>query len=51
MAKVLPDHRTAVILMLDERVVAMADLETRRVVARHPLGSARPDAAAWGPPR
>ena len=50
-AKVLPDNRTAVILLLDERVVAMADLQTRRVVARHPLNSRRPDAAAWGPPQ
>jgi DNA-binding beta-propeller fold protein YncE len=48
-AKILPDHRTAVILLLDERVVAMADLVTRRVVARHQLGGRRPDAAAWGP--
>lgn len=36
-AKILPDNRTAVILLLDERVVAMADLVTRRVGARHPL--------------
>ena len=50
-AKVLPDNRTAVILMLDERVVALADLQTRRVVARHRLTTARPDAAAWGPAR
>ena len=49
-AKILPDNRTAVILLLDERVVAMADLVTRRVVARHQLaGGTRPDAAAWGP--
>ena len=50
-AKVLPDGRTAVVLLLDERVVAMVDLATRRVVARHELGGARPDAAAWGPAR
>jgi hypothetical protein len=50
-AKILPDNRTAVILLLDERVVAMADLVTRRVVARYPLRGARPDAAAWGPAR
>lgn len=50
-AKILPDNRTAVILLLDERVVAMADLATRRVVARHPLSGPRPDAAAWGPAR
>ena len=50
-AKILPDNRTAVILLLEERVVAMADLVTRRVVARHQLGGARPDAAAWGPAR
>jgi DNA-binding beta-propeller fold protein YncE len=50
-AKILPDNRTAVILLLDEGVVAMADLATRRVVARHPLRGPRPDAAAWGPAR
>jgi DNA-binding beta-propeller fold protein YncE len=50
-AKILPDDRTAVILMLDERVVAMADLVTRRVVARHRLAGPRPDAAAWAPAR
>lgn len=50
-AKILPDNRTAVILLLDERVLAMADLVTRRVVARHPLRGPRPDAAAWGPAR
>jgi hypothetical protein len=50
-AKILPDNRTAVILLLDERVVAMVDLVTRRVVARHPLRGPRPDAAAWGPAR
>jgi DNA-binding beta-propeller fold protein YncE len=49
--KILPDNRTAVILLLDEHVVAMADLATRRVVARHPLTGQRPDAAAWGPAR
>ena len=49
--KILPDNRTAVILLLDERVVAMADLVTRRVVARHPLPRPRPDAAAWGQAR
>ena len=49
-AKVLPDHRTAIVLMLDERLVAMVDLETRRVVARHALAGRRPDAAGWGPP-
>ena len=48
-AKVLPDNRTALVLMLDERVLAMVDLETRRVIARHALGGPRPDAAAWGP--
>lgn len=48
-AKILPDNRTAIILMLDERVLAMADLETRRVIARHALSGRRPDAAAWGP--
>ena len=48
-AKILPDNRTAVIVMLDERVVAMADLATRRVVARYQLSGPRPDAAAWGP--
>ena len=48
---ILPDNRTAVILLLDERVVAMADLTTRQVVARHQLSGRRPDAAAWGPPR
>lgn len=49
--KILPDNRTAVILLLDEKVVAMADLATRRVVARHELDGRRPDAAAWGPAR
>jgi hypothetical protein len=48
-AKILPDNRTAIILMLDERVLAMADLETRKVVTRFELGGGRPDAAAWGP--
>jgi DNA-binding beta-propeller fold protein YncE len=47
-AKVLPDHRTALVLMLDERVLAMVDLRTRRVIARHALGGPRPDAADWG---
>lgn len=51
LAKTLPDNRTTVILLLDARV-AMADLVTRRAVARHPLrGAPRPDAAAWGPAR
>ena len=50
-AKVLPDDRTAVILLLEENVVAMAELVTRRVVARHALRGPRPDAAAWGPIR
>jgi hypothetical protein len=48
-AKILPDNRTAIILMLDERILAMADLQTRKVVARHALSGGRPDAAAWGP--
>jgi DNA-binding beta-propeller fold protein YncE len=48
-AKVLPDNRTALVLLLDERVLAMVDLYTRRVVARHALGGPRPDAADWGP--
>jgi DNA-binding beta-propeller fold protein YncE len=48
-AKVLPDHRTALVLLLDERVLAMVDLQTRRVIARHALGGPRPDAADWGP--
>jgi DNA-binding beta-propeller fold protein YncE len=47
-AKVLPDNRTAVVAMLDQGVVAMVDLEERRVISRHDLGS-RIDAAAWGP--
>ena len=50
-AKVLPDNRVAIVLMLDERVAAMVDIETRRVIARHELGGARPDAADWGPPQ
>jgi DNA-binding beta-propeller fold protein YncE len=49
-AKVLPDHRTALVLLLDERVLVMADLPTRRVIARHQLGGPRPDAADWGRP-
>lgn len=49
-AKVLPDNRTAVVLMLDEREIAMVDLVHRRVLRRIPLGGRRPDAAAWGPP-
>jgi hypothetical protein len=48
-AKILPDNRTAIVLMLDEKVLAMVDLQTRRVIARHELGGRRPDAAAWGP--
>jgi DNA-binding beta-propeller fold protein YncE len=48
-AKVLPDSRVAIVLLLDERVLVMADLHTRRVIARHALGGPRPDAAAWGP--
>ena len=48
-AKVLPDHRTALVLLLDERVLAMVDLQTRRVIARHALGGPRPDAADWAP--
>lgn len=48
-AKMLPDHRTALVLMLDERVLAMVDLQTRRVITRHALGGPRPDAADWGP--
>ena len=47
-AKVLPDNRTAVVAVLEKGVVAMVDLEDRRVISRHVLGS-RIDAAAWGP--
>ena len=47
-AKVLPDNRTAVVAILDKGAVAMVDLEDRRVISRHELGS-RIDAAAWGP--
>jgi hypothetical protein len=49
-AKVLPDNRVVLVLMLDEAVLAMVDLDTRRVVSRFALGR-RPDAAAWGPPQ
>ena len=47
-AKILPDNRTAVVAELLEGVVAMVDLEERRVISRHDLGRAI-DAAAWGP--
>jgi hypothetical protein len=47
---VLPDNRSAVVILLDEELLAMVDLETRRVISRFPLGGPRPDAAAWGPP-
>jgi DNA-binding beta-propeller fold protein YncE len=48
-AKILHDNRTALVLLLDEKVLAMVDLQTRRVIVRHALGGSRPDAAAWGP--
>jgi len=47
-AKVLPDNRTAVVAVLQKGVVAMVDLEERRVLSKFDLGS-RIDAAAWGP--
>jgi DNA-binding beta-propeller fold protein YncE len=47
-AKVLPDNRTAVVAVLDARLVALVDLEERRVLKRFDLG-VRMDAAAWGP--
>jgi DNA-binding beta-propeller fold protein YncE len=47
-AKVLPDNRTAVVAVLEKGVVAMVDLEERRVISRFDLGT-RIDAAAWGP--
>jgi len=47
-AKVLPDNRTAVVAVIQKGVVAMVDLEDRRVISRYDLGN-RIDAAAWGP--
>ena len=47
-AKVLPDNRSAVIAVLDAKLVAMVDLEERRVIRKFDLG-VRMDAAAWGP--
>ena len=38
-AKVLPDNRTAVIAVLQKGVVAMVDIEERRVLSRFDLGS------------
>ena len=46
--KVLPDNRTAVLALLDRHLVALVDLEDRRVISRFNLG-VRMDAAAWGP--
>ena len=47
-AKVLPDNRTAVVAVLDAKVVALVDLEDRRVLKKFDVG-VRMDAAAWGP--
>jgi DNA-binding beta-propeller fold protein YncE len=47
-ARVLPDNRTAVIAVLPEGIVAMVDLEERRVISRFDLDG-WVDAVGWGP--
>ena len=47
--RVLPDNRTAIVPLLAEGVVAIVDIEERRVLARHRFGQ-RIDGAGWGPP-
>ena len=47
-AKVLPDNRVAVVAVLEKGIVAVVDIQERRVLRKFALGS-RIDAAGWGP--